>query len=160
MTPFDIHIEIAAPFADRVDADALIAVAAATLAAEGIAAGMTLSLIVTGDDDVRELNRRYRGLDEPTDVLAFGETPAEGDAEPWIDASAGEPAHLGDVVVALPYAARQAERAARPLSDELAHLVAHGILHLLGYDHEEPDEERAMRDRERAILGGRYREPA
>ncbi len=155
----DITIEVAPAFAAIVDTASLLATARATLAAEGVAAA-SLSLLVTGDETVRALNRQYRGIDEPTDVLSFGEGDAEaGEGEPWVvGEDSGERAYLGDIVIAMPYTERQAQRAQRPLADELAHLVTHGILHLLGHDHEEPGDERAMRARERAILGDRYRE--
>jgi probable rRNA maturation factor len=99
------------------------------------AAGMTkvapdaeLSILFCGDGRMRRLNRRYRRKDESTDVLAF---PAEGPGG----------ALLGDIVVSIPYAARQARRRSEPVAREVDRLLVHGFLHLLGYDHEVDDGE-------------------
>jgi probable rRNA maturation factor len=87
--------------------------------------GAGVVLLLATDAALRRLNRRHRGLDRPTDVLAF---PAGGDLEP------GRP-HLGEIAVSVPRAARQARRARWPLRHEMALLVTHGYLHLLGHDH-------------------------
>lgn len=96
-----------------------------------------LSLALVDDGTIRRLNKAYRGYDKPTDVLAFslreGEPFAPVDDEP-----------LGDVVLAVPTAERQARQARRPLLDEATMLLAHGLLHLLGYDHRTKREERVM----------------
>ena len=86
----------------------------------------SVSLLLTSDRVVRSLNRRFRGSDRTTDVLAF---PAGGDLEPGHR-------HLGEIAISLPTATRQARRARWPLDSEVALLVTHGFLHLLGYDHE------------------------
>jgi probable rRNA maturation factor len=87
-------------------------------------------VLLLGDDrDVRSLNRRFRSVDRTTDVLSF---PADGPLEP------GCP-HLGEIAISMPRAARQARRAAWPLRSEMALLITHGFLHLLGYDHETDD---------------------
>ncbi len=83
-----------------------------------------LSILLCGDARMRELNRAWRGKDRPTDVLSF---------------PSGETAFLGDLVVDVPYAARQARRLGHSLEREVKVLLAHGILHLLGYDHETDD---------------------
>ncbi len=89
--------------------------------------GWELSVLVTGDELARQLNRSYRGIDAPTDVLSFSQ--AEGGALPPSSAVAG------DIVIALPTAERQALRAGVPLEQELRRLLVHGILHLKGMDH-------------------------
>ena len=89
---------------------------------------------------MRTLNRRHRGKDRTTDVLSF---PAGGDLEPGV-------AHLGEIAVSLPQAVRQARQARWPLRSELALLLTHGFLHLLGYDHEADDGE--MRRLEERLL--------
>jgi probable rRNA maturation factor len=105
-----------------------------------------LTVLVTGDDRVRELNRRYRGVDSTTDVLAFGGTAA-GFVE-----SPGTPGYLGDVVVSYHRVlAQSAERGHSP-DRELALLVIHGALHLLGYDHTTVEEEAIMWAQQEAIL--------
>ena len=122
----------------------------------------TLSLVLADDETVRRLNRDYRGLDETTDVLAFafhhpghyegdGEPPFIKDGQPFV-AAPHEEAFLGEVIVSYPQCARQAEAQGRPVEEELALLVTHGVLHLLGYDHLSPDEERVMQEREAAAL--------
>lgn len=88
-----------------------------------------LELLLTDDRTIRALNRRLRGQDRTTDVLSF---PAGGDLEP------GTP-HLGEIAISLPQAGRQARAAGWPRRSELALLVTHGFLHLLGYDHETDD---------------------
>ncbi len=88
-----------------------------------------VTLLLAADAAVRRLNRRYRGKDRTTDVLSF---PAGGDLEP------GRP-HLGEIAISMPRAARQARRAGWRLEEEIALLVTHGYLHLLGYDHETDD---------------------
>lgn len=125
-------------------------------------AGMEVS--ITNDAEVQDLNRRYRGLDEPTDVLSFPFTkqaapaPFYGEQMPAplpqdeFVLPQGAGGSLGELVIAFPYARRQAERAGHPVRDEVALLVVHGILHLLGYDHAEPEEERVMRDKTAEIL--------
>lgn len=126
----------------------------------------SLSVLVTSDDVVQGLNRDFRGYDEPTDVLSFGLSEL---AKPAVDDAAssdgfilppGAPLQLGEVVIAYPTAARQAAAHGRSVEHELAHLLIHGILHLLGYDHYDPEEERAMRAREDLTLAERLWERA
>lgn len=95
-----------------------------------------LSVLLTDDAHIETLNRRHRNKAKPTDVLAF-----PMDAEPGPD---GAPRLLGDVVVSLDTALRQARARRRPLIVEVTHLMAHGLLHLLGYDHRTDAEERRM----------------
>ena len=84
----------------------------------------TFGVLFTGDSEIQDLNRRYREKDRPTDVLSFpGETTVEG-------------AHLGDVVVSVPTARRQAEEREHSLDREIRELLIHGVLHCLGHDHE------------------------
>ncbi len=106
------------------------------------------TLVVTDDEAVRALNRQYRSLDEPTDVLSF---PAQDPAPGFVTAP-GAGAYLGDVIIALPFARQQAAGLGQPLQDELRMLAVHGTLHLLGYDHAEPDEEARMWALQNAIL--------
>jgi probable rRNA maturation factor len=96
-----------------------------------------LSVLLTDDDQIQELNRDYRKKNRPTDVLAFAQR--EGEKREL----AGE--ILGDVVVSVPTAARQAKAAGRGVLDEVTMLLAHGLLHLLGWDHDTDAKDRAMR---------------
>ena len=99
-------------------------------------------LTLTGDEHLREYNRRYRGLDEPTDVLAFAAQEKPSDQR--FQAPPGTEHWLGDIVISLPRARRQATEAGHAVNDEVRLLAVHGLLHLVGYDHAEADEERAM----------------
>jgi probable rRNA maturation factor len=96
-----------------------------------------LSIVLTGDHQIQKLNRIYRKKNRPTDVLAFAQREGE----------LGERAGplLGDVVVSIPTARRQAEAARRDLGSELTTLLAHGLLHLLGWDHDTAANDRRMR---------------
>jgi len=91
--------------------------------------GCGVTLLLAGDREIRTLNRRHLGQDRTTDVLSF---PAMDALEPGVE-------HLGDIAVSLPRARRQARRAGWPIGSELALLVTHGYLHLLGHDHETDD---------------------
>jgi probable rRNA maturation factor len=113
------------------------------LAALGEAAA-ELTITLVGDDEIHRLNRDYRGKDRPTDVLAFA--MREGRRV------AGDERVLGDVVISLDTAARQARRRRVSTADEVRTLLIHGVLHLLGYDHERSvAEARRMRAMERRL---------
>jgi probable rRNA maturation factor len=106
-------------------------------------ASATLSVILIGDRAMRGLNRRYRKKDRTTDVLAFSMREGPGPSSVLI----------GDVVISVPTAAKQAGQLGRSLDDELTALLVHGILHLCGYDHERSERDaRHMQRRERLIL--------
>ncbi len=127
-------------YRQHVDPRRLREAALKTLAHENISGRAGLTIAVTGDDEIRALNRRYRGVDAPTDVLAFG----EGAADARFAAAPGEPAYLGDVIISYPRAEAQAYSGPHPVADELLLLVVHGVLHLVGHDHAKPDEKRKM----------------
>ncbi len=97
---------------------------------------------LTGDEHLREYNRRFRGLDEPTDVLAFA--AQEKPVDQRFQAPPGTEHWLGDIVISLPRAREQARTARHPMNDEVRLLAVHGFLHLLGYDHAEQDDEAKM----------------
>lgn len=100
-----------------------------------------LTIVLTDDTEMRALNREWRGKDEPTNVLSF----PTGEA-------LGEPVLLGDVVIAYETAQREAGEAEISLSDHVSHLVVHGVLHLLGLDHDEDETAERMEDLERRAL--------
>jgi len=108
---------------------------AETLRQAGASPAADLTIVVSDDAQLHALNRQYLGVDAPTDVLSF---PA-GETDP----DSGE-AYLGDVLISYPRAASQAMAGGHTLRDELQLLVVHGVLHLLGFDHAEPDEKGRM----------------
>ena len=120
---------------------------AEALAMEGIDSPVELGLVIIDGETIRELNRKYRGEDSPTDVLSFalleGETfvlPPNGFL------------HLGDVFISYPQAIAQAQEYNHSIKQEIALLTIHGLLHLLGYEHDNPQSEQRMRTREEKIL--------
>ena len=128
-------------------------VAEQVLTVQGASPDVELSLVITGQQRVRLLNKSYRGKDEPTDVLAFSMMSAAEDnaSPPFITPPDGVP-QLGEVIISYPQAVLQAKEHLHSTKKELAILIIHGVLHLLGYDHEKPEEERQMRAREQEIL--------
>ena len=147
MSSYIIELQCEAD-ATGIDAGALERLAAHALDGEGVSKPAELSILLADDGVVRELNRTYRGTDAPTDVLSF----AQGDGEAFAVPEGAAP-HLGDVVISVETARRQAAEYRQSLQDEVGHLLVHGILHLLGFDHEQPDDELIMRGHEDAILG-------
>lgn len=105
-----------------------------------------VSITITDDKTIQELNRRYRHIDEPTDVLSFAF------AESDIIAADGLPVILGQIVISYDHAAAQANKYGHSLQRELLFLETHGLLHLLGYDHVYDDERIIMEDTQRDIL--------
>lgn len=137
----DIEIEDAAWTYAEPEAEALVRRAAeAVLLGEG-ADGEGVTLLLTDDASVRALNARFRQQDAATNVLSF---PAPPNPEK----------HLGDVALAFGVCAREAGEQGKPLAHHLQHLVAHGVLHLLGYDHMTDLEAEAMEGLERVVLAG------
>jgi len=124
-------------------------IAAAVLAAEAVQGRAKLSLVLTNDDTVKELNRKYRGQDKTTDVLAF---PLSEQSTAFVSPPRAA-AHLGEVVISYPQAERQSKEAGHSPEEELALLIIHGVLHILGYDHQRAAQAQRMRAREQAILG-------
>jgi probable rRNA maturation factor len=112
-----------------------------------------ISILFTDDAGMQALNARWRGKDRPTNVLSFPQAPG-----PWISALSGlsqgegEPVPLGDIALAAETIRREAALAEKPLEDHIPHLIIHGLLHLLGYDHEAEDEAEEMEQLERAAL--------
>jgi probable rRNA maturation factor len=113
---------------------------------DGEAPPSEISVVLSDDEHIRELNKHHRNMDKPTNVLSF---PAAR-----IKAPAGAPRFLGDIVLAFETVEREAREEEKPLENHISHLVVHGVLHLLGYDHEDEDEANLMESRERQILSG------
>jgi probable rRNA maturation factor len=146
-----------------VDAMRLVQLAKSVLAAQGVKADSELSMLFVDEEAMAELNRRFLGKEGPTDVLAFpidDDDVVEGGRSPdslgpgtGIDLESTDPPNLlGDVVVCPAVAARNAPNHAGTYEDEMALLVVHGILHILGMDHVDSEEAEAMEQRERELL--------
>ncbi|HEX2257456.1 MAG TPA: rRNA maturation RNase YbeY [Afifellaceae bacterium] len=134
----DVIVEAGAwPDPSAIEALAARAIAAAAQAASRSLAGQEVSIVLTDDAAIQRLNARWRGRDLPTNVLSFPQS--------------GGPL-LGDIVLACETVAKEAAIARRPLDHHIAHLVVHGCLHLLGYDHDADAEAERMEDLERAAL--------
>jgi probable rRNA maturation factor len=106
--------------------------------------GAELAILLTDDSAIRLLNRQWRGVDAPTNVLSF----------PATDVAAGIPRVLGDIVLAFETIAREAREEGKPFAHHLSHLAVHGFLHLLGYDHDRDADAEAMERLECRILAG------
>jgi len=131
-----------ASIASGVDLDGLKVVLEMAARTMDLPAKAVAVVTLTGDERLREYNNRYRGLDEPTDVLAFAAREQATDQR--FQAPPGTEDWLGDIVISLPRARRQARDAGHPVNEEVRLLAVHGFLHLLGYDHAQPAEEATM----------------
>ncbi len=162
-TPLTVDITVGAEAWQELLPDAeAIARGAAEAAWRSLAladAAAEVSILLADDETVRALNKRHRGLDRPTNVLSF----PIAEAAP----AGGLPTMLGDVVLASGVVAREAAAQDKPVAAHLSHLVVHGVLHLLGYDHETDPEAETMEALEVQTLAGlglpdpyRYREAA
>ena len=117
-------------------------------AAEPPGSPLIVGIILTDNAEQQQLNRVYRGKDVSTNVLSFSI------AEPGATLPSGAPVLLGDVVLAFETVAREATEQGKPLPDHLRHLIVHGVLHLLGFDHERDADAVVMESREIEILNG------
>ena len=154
----EINVLIEEGLEEHLGVSWLQSVAEQVLIAQDTGSGVELGLVITNQERVQQLNRSYLGKDEPTDVLAFSMLPeplASGESEassPFVQPPDGV-LHLGEVIVSYPQAVIQAEEHRHSVKREIAILIIHGLLHLLGYDHDKPELERPMKTREEEILG-------
>ncbi len=149
--PRTVDVQVDPAFAGQVAVRAIQAAVVAVWDHLGLEAAR-LTVVIGTEDQVQALNRDHRGVDRPTDVLSFPATP-EIPLDELPPELAGELAHyLGDVVIAYPYAARQAARYGHPVAEELCLLAVHGVLHLLGYDHDTPQRRAEMWAVQDAVL--------
>ena len=139
-----------------VDPEHLRGLAEAVLSAEGFPPEAEVSITLVVDEEMASWNSRALGKSGPTDVLSFPvETFRPGTAPPSVPE--GPPLLVGDVVIAPDYVRRRAGQYGIGVDDEIALMVAHGILHLLGYDHEDDADAELMENRERVILASQGR---
>lgn len=170
---FDIEIQVDEAYAVLVDEENLRAAAVATLedhainnaelttaestTAESTTAELTtaeLTIVITSDEAVQQLNRDYRGVDAPTDVLSFAAQEGE-DVENLAlppELAAEMDRYLGDIIIAYPYTVQQAAHFGNSSAAELRLMVVHGVLHLLGEDHDTPEAEAEMWARQERVL--------
>ena len=156
-----LSVQVFDEYRDLLSEHWLQAVVERTLSLETDRLSLPVGVVIADDDTVRDLNKRHRGLDENTDVLSFsfdhsgeyyGDAPKSSDGAVDFVTPPGWSSGLGEVVISYPQARRQALESGRDTTVELAHLLAHGVLHLLGYDHVAPEEEAAMKAREAEVL--------
>jgi probable rRNA maturation factor len=131
-------VEVLNEKAYPVDENRLIQAAALVLDQHDIEPDSGITIVITDNDEAAALNLQFRGIDAPTDVLSFpaDELPEEVEED--------EPPYLGDLIIAHPYALAQAEREQHDPTDSFTLLVVHGTLHLLGYDHDTPENRAEM----------------
>jgi len=147
----EIEISAAEEFRGSVDKGWAKRIAQTVLRAEGAASPCEVSIVFADSETVKQLNRDYRGVDETTDVLAFQMLPQKEIGDSFVLPPDGV-TRLGEVIISYPQAVEQAGEQGHSTVRELALLVIHGMLHLLGYNHEEPEEEARMRMREKELL--------
>jgi probable rRNA maturation factor len=133
-----MNLEVLNEKAYPVDEQRLIEAVSLVLDQHEIDPESGLTIVITDNEEVAGLNLQFRGIDAPTDVLSF---PAD---EPPEEVTEDEPPYLGDVIIAHPYALAQAERENHAPNDSFTLLVVHGTLHLLGYDHDTPENRAGM----------------
>jgi len=134
-----IHIESESPFPKKLIEDAV----EAALKNQSEPADLDLTVVLTDDAQMQELNRDYLGNNKPTDVLSF---PAS-EMNPETGSR-----YIGDILISIPYASRSADKAGHSMESEVQLLVAHGVLHLLGHDHAKADEKARMWKAQAEIL--------
>ncbi|MBM3133726.1 MAG: rRNA maturation RNase YbeY [Chloroflexi bacterium] len=158
MLTVELDIQIARDFAVPIDEGQLRRLVETALRATGLSGTVELSLTLSDDAEVQRLNREFRGVDAPTDVLSFPlfSHVGQGGILPYEEPPFVPPPdgilHLGDVVLSYPRAVAQAAEYGHSVQRELGYLTVHGVLHLLGYDHEAEADKERMRAREEAIL--------
>lgn len=128
----------------------LILVVKAALSMEKIVKDVEVSIVLTDDAYIQELNKTYRKRNTPTDVLSFAMRDSVSSEEFNFDFQGEEP--LGDIVISLERAMDQAKEYGHTFKREVGYLAVHGMLHLLGYDHQTKEEKRVMRQKEEEIL--------
>ena len=133
--------------------DILILVVSAALKQEGFGGDPEVSIVLVDDGYIRELNQQYRNIDQPTDVLSFAMSESTGEEPDYDDEVEGcEENILGDIIISTETAVRQADEFGHSLEREMAYLTAHGMFHLLGWDHEDEDGRAVMREKEERLL--------
>lgn len=153
----EIDILVNDEYQDQLEPEYLEKTALAVLKHIRPESNLGLGIVIAGDEEVRQLNRQYRGIDATTDVLSFAlqdefSEDSEDEAIGQFPYSANGIEQLGEVIISLPQAARQAETSGHNLLRETTVLLIHGVLHLLGFDHQTDEEAEIMEKHEADIL--------
>lgn len=150
-----LEVEIEDEGAGGLEAGWLRTVVSNALAGRLSEPAVMVGLTITGDEGIRQINLEYRNIDKPTDVLSFPllEFDVPEHPLPGFPLPPGEPLALGDIVVSYPRAVEQAASYGHSVRREIAFLLVHGVMHLLGYDHEDAAGQEAMRGEEETVLG-------
>ncbi len=151
-----VDVTIPRGYGRRISAKLVRQVVEKAIEKEGLQQPVSVDVVMVTDDEMREINATRRGIDEATDVLSFpllDLKPGQGITQDFFPLPPDVSQHLGDVVISVPRVESQAEEAGHSRERELAFLTVHGILHILGYDHDTDDRRRQMRRREEEILG-------
>ena len=163
MSAFDVSVQVFEAFEKHVHQAWVKETVVKALKSEAQGSETHVSVVLADDETVMDLNRKHRGLNEHTDVLSFSyvyEGEYYGDnrslvaqVDEFVLPPGEEDQSLGEVIISYPQTVRQAMEAGVSVEDELSHLLVHGILHLLGHDHEQPSDEQVMKSVESHILG-------
>jgi len=149
--PDEIEVSVKEDFRELINKDKMRKIVQQVLELEKAPSPCELSLVFTDLETIHRLNRDYRGIDSPTDVLSFCMASEEEKGPLTFILPPDDIAHLGEVLISYPQAAVQAAAQGHPIDTELVILLIHGILHLLGYDHEETSDEIRMQAREKQL---------
>lgn len=145
-----IGVQVAPEFKEKVEVKRLVNTIRNTLENELESDIIVeMGLLIEDDSKIQELNRQFRGIDAPTDVLSF----ATSESDIFTAIAPEMPVYLGDVVISYPQAEEQAQNAGHSTEEELGLLVVHGVLHLLGYDHDTEEKKAQMWAKQESILG-------
>jgi probable rRNA maturation factor len=149
----EINITVEDEFKRKITKRLIRSVVMQVLSAEKTGDNVELGVLITTQQKVHELNRTYRKINRTTDVLSFFMIPESASANTNFFVNPPDNIrHLGEVIISYPQAVIQAKEHQHPVATEVTVLLVHGILHLLGYDHEKPEDEKRMKPREAVIL--------
>jgi len=148
----EINVLIEEGLEISLDAEWLQNIVEKSLLAEDAPSNAEITLVIPGQERMQQLNREYRGKDRPTDVLSFSMSESRDQEDDGFISPPDGIIHLGEIVISYPQAALQAEERSHSIREEVAVLIIHGVLHILGYDHEKLEMEPAMTAREKEIL--------
>lgn len=147
----EINVLVDDELEGKLDTSWLRHVAEEVLLALGVSNNAELGLFIATGERVKKLNRDYLGRDEPTDVLAFSASEEMGNHPTFVQPPDGV-LHLGEVIISYPQAVKQAAEYKHSVKEEILLLIIHGVLHLLGYEHDRPELELRMRAREKEVM--------